>query len=51
MFTVGHMGDRTDLRVFLAVGMLGSGIFCCLFGMVSNSSRPTREKTAAIRLC
>ncbi|WIA30391.1 hypothetical protein OEZ86_000477 [Tetradesmus obliquus] len=33
MFTVGHMGDRTDLRVFLAVGMLGSGIFCCLFGM------------------
>ncbi|KAF6252998.1 glycerol-3-phosphate permease-like protein [Scenedesmus sp. NREL 46B-D3] len=33
MFFAGHMGDRTDLRVFLSIGMLGSGIFCCLFGM------------------
>jgi sugar phosphate permease len=40
MFFAGHMGDRTDLRVFLSVGMLGSGIFCTLFGMVSSSSRP-----------
>jgi MFS family permease len=38
MFFAGHMGDRTDLRVFLSIGMLGSGIFCCLFGMVSSSS-------------
>jgi OPA family glycerol-3-phosphate transporter-like MFS transporter 1/2 len=34
MFFAGHLGDRTDLRIFLSVGMLGSGIFCCLFGMV-----------------
>jgi sugar phosphate permease len=38
MFFAGHMGDRTDLRVFLSIGMLGSGIFCTLFGMVSSSS-------------
>eukprot|EP00878_Enallax_costatus_P043457 GHUV01051445.1.p1 GENE.GHUV01051445.1~~GHUV01051445.1.p1 ORF type:complete len:199 (+),score=29.72 GHUV01051445.1:672-1268(+) len=36
MFTVGHWGDRTDLRIFLAVGILGSGISCTLFGMVSR---------------
>jgi sugar phosphate permease len=40
MFFAGHLGDRTDLRVFLSVGMLGSGIFCTLFGMVGTSSRP-----------
>lgn len=35
MFFAGHLGDRLDLRIFLTVGMLGSGIFCCLFGWVS----------------
>jgi hypothetical protein len=38
MFFAGHMGDRTDLRVFLAAGMVGSGLFCMLFGMVSAGS-------------
>lgn len=38
MFFAGHLGDRTDLRIFLSIGMLGSGIFCCLFGWVSSSA-------------
>jgi hypothetical protein len=38
MFFAGHMGDRTDLRVFLATGMVGSGLFCMLFGMVSEGT-------------
>lgn len=33
MFFSGHLGDRLDLRGFLAVGMLGSGLAVCLFGM------------------
>lgn len=33
MFFAGHLGDRLDLRWFLAAGMLGSGIFVSLFGM------------------
>ena len=37
MFFAGHLGDRMDLRIFLSVGMLGSGIFCCLFGWVSEA--------------
>lgn len=36
MFFAGHLGDRTDLRIFLTCGMLGSGVFCCLFGLVSG---------------
>lgn len=36
MFFAGHLGDRTDLRLFLSIGMIGSGIFCCLFGWVSG---------------
>jgi MFS family permease len=36
MFFAGHIGDRTDLRMFLAVGMVGSGMFCTLFGLVSS---------------
>mmetsp|Transcript_37528 Transcript_37528/g.83540 ORF Transcript_37528/g.83540 Transcript_37528/m.83540 type:complete len:499 (+) Transcript_37528:190-1686(+) len=33
MFFAGHLGDRLDLRYFLTAGMIGSGIFVCLFGM------------------
>lgn len=33
MFFAGHLGDRMDLRTFLAGGMLGSGLFVTLFGM------------------
>lgn len=33
MFVAGHMGDRTDLRVFLSGGMILSGIMTTLFGM------------------
>lgn len=33
MFFAGHLGDRVDLRYFLASGMVGSGIFVVLFGM------------------
>lgn len=31
-FFAGHLGDRICLRWFLAVGMVGSGLFACLFG-------------------
>jgi hypothetical protein len=33
MFFAGHLGDRVDLRWFLSVGMVGSGVFACLIGM------------------
>jgi len=33
MYFAGHLGDRVDLRVFLTVGMVGSGLFVALFGM------------------
>ncbi|ESW27699.1 hypothetical protein PHAVU_003G224300 [Phaseolus vulgaris] len=33
MYTAGHLGDTLDLRLFLASGMVGSGIFVGLFGM------------------
>ncbi|CAN6449964.1 unnamed protein product [Victoria cruziana] len=33
MYFAGHVGDRIDLRVFLAFGMVGSGILTILFGM------------------
>ncbi|KAF8069415.1 glycerol-3-phosphate transporter 1 [Scenedesmus sp. PABB004] len=33
MFFAGHLGDRTDLRLFLSVGMVGSGVACALMGM------------------
>ncbi|EPS63083.1 hypothetical protein M569_11704, partial [Genlisea aurea] len=29
----GHVGDRVDLRVFLTLGMLGTGLFTALFGV------------------
>ncbi|CAN1754800.1 Putative glycerol-3-phosphate transporter 1 [Linum perenne] len=32
MFFSGHLGDRMNLRVFLAIGMLGTGLFTALFG-------------------
>ncbi|MGV7354930.1 hypothetical protein PJM26_31055, partial [Mycobacterium kansasii] len=32
MFFSGHIGDRMNLRVFLTVGMLGTGLFTALFG-------------------
>lgn len=32
-FFAGHLGDRLCLRQFLAVGMVGSGLFTCLFGL------------------
>ncbi|XP_072986309.1 putative glycerol-3-phosphate transporter 4 isoform X1 [Typha latifolia] len=33
MYVAGHLGDRLDLRLFLAAGMVGSGAFVILFGM------------------
>ncbi|KAK7346767.1 hypothetical protein VNO80_21290 [Phaseolus coccineus] len=33
MYMAGHLGDTLDLRLFLASGMVGSGIFVGLFGM------------------
>uniref|UniRef100_A0A0D6R0Y0 Major facilitator superfamily (MFS) profile domain-containing protein n=1 Tax=Araucaria cunninghamii TaxID=56994 RepID=A0A0D6R0Y0_ARACU len=33
MYFAGHLGDRLDLRIFLTVGMIGSGTFVTLFGM------------------
>lgn len=33
MYVAGHLGDTLDLRLFLSVGMIGSGIFVGLFGM------------------
>ncbi|GAB4832749.1 hypothetical protein Ancab_006766 [Ancistrocladus abbreviatus] len=33
MYFAGHLGDRIDLRLFLAVGMFGSGVFTIGFGL------------------
>ncbi|KAJ0239769.1 putative glycerol-3-phosphate transporter 2 [Hirschfeldia incana] len=33
MFVAGHLGDRLDLRTFLTIGMIGTGIFTALFGL------------------
>ncbi|KAJ1415017.1 Sugar phosphate transporter [Sesbania bispinosa] len=33
MYVAGHLGDTLDLRLFLTMGMMGSGIFMGLFGM------------------
>ncbi|KAI4332748.1 hypothetical protein L6164_017631 [Bauhinia variegata] len=33
MFFSGHLGDRLNLRHFLTVGMLGTGVFTSFFGM------------------
>ncbi|KAJ9164055.1 hypothetical protein P3X46_023672 [Hevea brasiliensis] len=32
MYFSGHIGDRMDLRIFLTVGMIGTGLFTSLFG-------------------
>ncbi|KAJ0491567.1 putative major facilitator superfamily, MFS transporter superfamily [Helianthus annuus] len=34
MYFSGHVGDRIDLRLFLTVGMIGSGICCGVFQSV-----------------
>ncbi|XP_010264255.1 PREDICTED: putative glycerol-3-phosphate transporter 1 [Nelumbo nucifera] len=33
MYFAGHLGDRLDLRIFLTVGMVGTGVFTSLFGV------------------
>lgn len=33
MFFSGHLGDRLDLRIFLTVGMVGTGLFTSLYGV------------------
>ncbi|CAI9771831.1 unnamed protein product [Fraxinus pennsylvanica] len=33
MFFSGHAGDRIDLRRFLTIGMVGTGLFTALFGV------------------
>ncbi|KAJ9688830.1 hypothetical protein PVL29_014467 [Vitis rotundifolia] len=33
MYFSGHAGDRLDLRLFLVIGMLGSGILTIIFGL------------------
>ncbi|KAJ6703770.1 MAJOR FACILITATOR SUPERFAMILY TRANSPORTER 16 ISOFORM B [Salix viminalis] len=33
MFFSGHIGDRINLRIFLTIGMVGTGIFTSLFGV------------------
>ncbi|XP_068651320.1 putative glycerol-3-phosphate transporter 1 isoform X2 [Aristolochia californica] len=32
MYFAGHLGDRFDLRLFLTIGMVGTGLFTSLFG-------------------
>ncbi|XP_071734318.1 putative glycerol-3-phosphate transporter 1 [Rutidosis leptorrhynchoides] len=32
MFFSGHIGDRMNLRIFLTIGMIGTGLFTSLFG-------------------
>ncbi|XP_050225006.1 putative glycerol-3-phosphate transporter 1 [Mercurialis annua] len=32
MYFSGHIGDRMNLRIFLTIGMVGTGIFTSLFG-------------------
>ncbi|KAG6418132.1 hypothetical protein SASPL_120331 [Salvia splendens] len=33
MFFSGHVGDRMDLRIFLTIGMVGTGLFTALYGV------------------
>ncbi|GAV79121.1 MFS_1 domain-containing protein [Cephalotus follicularis] len=33
MYFSGHLGDRMNLRIFLTIGMVGSGLFTSLFGV------------------
>ncbi|KAL3834628.1 hypothetical protein ACJIZ3_009364 [Penstemon smallii] len=33
MYFSGHVGDRMDLRIFLTIGMVGTGLFTSLFGV------------------
>lgn len=33
MYVSGHVGDRIDVRVFLTIGMIGSGVFTVMFGL------------------
>ncbi|KAK9292101.1 hypothetical protein L1049_020058 [Liquidambar formosana] len=33
MYFSGHLGDRVNLRIFLTVGMVGTGLFTSLFGV------------------
>ncbi|XP_071722154.1 putative glycerol-3-phosphate transporter 1 [Rutidosis leptorrhynchoides] len=33
MFISGHLGDRMNLRIFLTIGMVGTGVFTILFGL------------------
>lgn len=33
MYFSGHFGDRCNLRIFLTIGMLGTGLFTSLFGV------------------
>lgn len=33
MYFAGHLGDRLDLRIFLTVGMVGTGLFTSIFGI------------------
>uniref|UniRef100_A0A2P2JZK3 Glycerol-3-phosphate transporter n=1 Tax=Rhizophora mucronata TaxID=61149 RepID=A0A2P2JZK3_RHIMU len=33
MYFSGHLGDRMNLRIFLTIGMLGTGLFTSLFGV------------------
>ncbi|XP_058757492.1 putative glycerol-3-phosphate transporter 1 [Vicia villosa] len=33
MYFSGHFGDRCDLRIFLTIGMVGTGVFTSLFGL------------------
>ncbi|KAL6131850.1 hypothetical protein ACLB2K_070223 [Fragaria x ananassa] len=33
MYFSGHLGDRINLRIFLTIGMVGTGVFTSLFGI------------------
>lgn len=33
MYFSGHIGDRMNLRIFLTIGMIGTGLFTSLFGV------------------
>ena len=51
MFFSGHIGDSMDLRVFLTYGMIGSGVFVCLFGMARAWERHDMFYFIFVQVC
>ena len=51
MFFSGHIGDSMDLRVFLTYGMIGSGVFVCMFGMARAWERHDMFYFIFVQVC